>query len=61
MPINIEKIEKELQKGTPEEQYEAFQKVKEYVQTSLEEHQKKVEEINNEILSKINRISGNNY
>ena len=61
MPINIEKIQKELSKGTPYEQYEAYLKVKEFVQVALEAEREEVEKKNNEILSKIERLSGNNY
>ena len=49
MPINTDKIAKELEKGTPEEQYEVYLKVKEWVQIALEGQQQEIEKKNNEI------------
>ena len=61
MPISTDKIAKELEKGTPEEQYEVYLKVKELVQVALQGQQQEIEKKNNEIQAKIDRISGNNY
>ncbi len=58
MPINTDKILKELEKGTPEEQYEVFHQVKDFVQKSLTAEQKEVEEKASELQNKIDRLSG---
>ena len=56
---NEQKIFSELGKLTPNELYIAFQKIKEFVQQSLEAEQKIVEEKANELQSKINKLNGN--
>jgi len=56
--INTDKIIKELSKGNATEQYEAFQKIKSFIQQSMEAEQKELEEKSNEIQSKIDRIVG---
>ena len=61
MPIKIDKIYPELSKGTPEEQYEAYLLIKDFVQKSLAAQQKEVEEKANELQNKIERLSGTNY
>lgn len=58
MPINTDKILKELEKGTPDEQYVVFQQVKDFVQKSLTTEQKEVEEKASELQNKIERLSG---
>jgi len=58
MPINTDKILKELEKGTPDEQYVVFQQVKDFVQKSLTAEQKEVEEKSSELQNKIDRLSG---
>lgn len=55
---NEQKIFSELGKLTPNELYIAFQKIKEFVQQSLEAEQKIVEEKANELQSKIDRLNG---
>jgi len=57
---NEQKIFSELGKLTPNELYIAFQKVKEFVQKSLEAEQKIVEEKASELQSKIDKLN-NNY
>lgn len=57
---NEQKIFSELGKLTPNELYIAFQKIKEFVQQSLEAEQKIVEEKANELQSKIDRLNGSN-
>ena len=57
---NEQKIFSELGKLTPNELYIAFQKIKEFVQQSLEAEQKIVEEKANELQSKIDKLN-NNY
>ena len=57
---NEQKIFSELGKLTPNELYIAFQKIKEFVQKSLEAEQKIVEETANELQSKIDKLN-NNY
>lgn len=59
MPINTDKIKKELEKGNPDEQYTAFQEIKDFVQLNLAEEQRILDEKSNEIQSKIDRINGN--
>lgn len=59
MPINTDKILKELEKGTPEEQYESYLLIKDFVQKSLAAQQKEVEEKANELQNKIDRLLGN--
>lgn len=59
MPIKIDKIYSELSKGTPEEQYEAYLLIKDFVQKSLAAQQKEVEEKANELQNKIDRLLGN--
>lgn len=59
MSINVEKIKKELEKGNPDEQYTAFQEIKDFVQLNLAEEQRILDEKSNEIQSKIDRINGN--
>jgi TolA-binding protein len=61
MSIKIDKIYSELSKGNPEEQYEAYLLVKDFVQKSLSAQQKEVEEKANELQNKIERLSGTNY
>ncbi len=55
---NEQKIFSELGKLTPNELYIAFQKIKEFVQQSLEAEQKIVEEKANELQSKIDKLNG---
>ncbi len=55
---NEQKIFSELGKLTPNELYIAFQKIKEFVQKSLEAEQKIVEEKANELQSKIDKLNG---
>ena len=55
---NEQKIFSELGKLTPNELYIAFQKIKEFVQQSLEAEQKIVEEKANELQSKIGKLNG---
>ena len=57
---NEQKIFSELGKLTPNELYVAFQKIKEFVQQSLEAEQKITEEKANELQSKIDKLN-NNY
>lgn len=57
---NEQKIFSELGKLTPNELYIAFQKIKEFVQQSLEAEQKIVEDKANELQSKIDKLN-NNY
>ena len=59
MPIKIDKIYSELAKGTPEEQYESYLLIKDFVQKSLAAQQKEVEEKANELQNKIDRLLGN--
>ena len=55
---NEQKIFSELGKLAPNELYIAFQKIKEFVQQSLEAEQKIVEEKANELQSKIDKLNG---
>lgn len=59
MSINVEKIKKELEKGNPDEQYSAFQEIKDFVQLNLAEEQRILDEKSNELQSKIQRLNGN--
>lgn len=56
--ISIDKIKKELAKGTPDEQYDAYLQVKDFVQQNIEAEQKALEDKASELQSKINRING---
>lgn len=56
MPINTEKIKKELEKGNPDEQYTAFQEIKDFVQLSLAEEQRILDEKSSELASKIEKL-----
>ena len=58
MPINTDKILKELEKGTPDELYAAFFYIKGAVQRMIEIEQKQVEERANELQNKIDEIVG---
>lgn len=61
MPINIEKIEKELIKGTIDDQYEALNHIKSFISQNMEAVQKQTEDRASELQSKIEKINGNNY
>ena len=56
MSINVEKIKKELEKGNPDEQYTAFQEIKDFVQLSLAEEQRILDEKSSELSSKIEKL-----
>lgn len=56
MSINVEKIKKELEKGNPDEQYTAFQEIKDFVQLNLAEEQRILDEKSNELASKIEKL-----
>jgi Skp family chaperone for outer membrane proteins len=57
--INLDKIYKELSKGNADEQYDAYQNIKNFIQKSIEQQQKDLEEKSNQLQSKIDRINGN--
>jgi len=56
MPINTDKILKELSKGSADEQYEAWIQIKEAVGKALSEEQKQVENKATELQSKVDRV-----
>lgn len=56
--FSLEKIEKEVQKGTLEQQLMAYEKVKKIVSESLIEHQREAEEKANDLQQKLDRING---
>ena len=56
MSINVEKIKRELEKGNPDEQYTAFQEIKDFVQLSLAEEQRILDEKSSELSSKIEKL-----
>ena len=58
MPINTDKILKELEKGTPDEMYVVFNQIKDFVQISLTAEQEQVEKKASELQNKIDRLSG---
>lgn len=57
MPINNEKILKELAKGSPAEQHETYLLVKQVVTQTLQEEQAKKEQEANDLQSKIDRLN----
>jgi hypothetical protein len=59
MNIKLDKIVKELEKGSPDEQYAAFQEIKDFVQLSLANEQKILDEKSSELQSKIDRLNSN--
>lgn len=58
MPINTDKIIKELEKGSVVEQVEAYKLVKTFVTNSLQEEQKKKEEEASQLQSTLENING---
>lgn len=59
--INIQKILSELDKGTPDEQYDALVAIKNHVTKNMMEVQKKKEDEASDLQSKIEKIKNNNH
>ena len=59
MKIRIEKLQKELLRGTAEEQYAAIKELKSFVVANLSKEQEKLQSTFNGVQSLINEISGN--
>lgn len=58
MPINTEKITKEIDKGTLEEAVQAYYQVKEYVATLVQIAQKEADEKSTQLQNTYDRIKG---
>ena len=59
MKIRIEKLQKELLRGTAEEQYAAIKELKSFVVANLSKEQEKLQSTFNGVQSLINEISDN--
>lgn len=57
MPINTEKILKELSKGTVDEQIEAFKAIKEAITKSVQEEQQQLELKANNLQTTLDRLN----
>lgn len=57
MPINTEKILKELSKGTVDEQIEAFKAIKEAITKSVQEEQQQLEQKANNLQTTLDRLN----
>lgn len=60
MKINVEKLKKELSKGSIDQQIEAFNELKSFVTISLINKQKELEEKSSDLQSVIDKIQGAN-
>lgn len=58
MPINIDKIKKELDKGTTSDQYEALEEITKHVATNLAKEREQHDNLSNDLKSKIEKING---
>lgn len=58
MKINVEKLKKELSKGSVDEQINAFNELKGFVTTSLINKQKELEEKSSDLQGIIEKIQG---
>lgn len=54
--INIEKIKAEIDKGTIEQQYDAFQLIKTHIHSNIEAEQKGAEDRASDLQSKMEKI-----
>lgn len=61
MKIRIEKLQKELSRGTAAEQYQAIKQLKEFVISNLSKEQAGLQSTVSSIQDLINEINGNLY